>query len=178
MSKTLEEIADTKAGSAEDSRQVNKGGWYELTTDEGKVIRLLAVNHPKFGSAQADAYIRLGFNWKEPATEKDLEGVEFIDDRQVHSTGHAMPRHGDTVPRAEFEALMNRLASVESELSGQRGKASNTGEESTVVEKPLEKMNHAELAAYIQAEGLELEIPDGASKAQIVELIKAAQPAE
>ncbi len=105
--KSIDELNQAKAGSKEESKAVNPGGVYELPREDGSVDRIIVRDHPKFGTVQADAVIRVGYRFVRPATAEELQ------EQDMFTANTARKQVVDTVPKAHYDALEARLSALE-----------------------------------------------------------------
>lgn len=110
MAKSLEQLQASKGGSSLESngfgsqeRKQNPSGLYRHEKSGEEIITKW---HPLFGSAQADAAVRVGFEWVRDATEEELrEQYDFIP-----TPAAAAPANND-----ELKGILARLNALEAE---------------------------------------------------------------
>lgn len=169
--KTVEELKNQKVGSGELSKSKNIGGVYvRKAIEDGVEItidRVVAKNDPRSSSSvQADAAVRMGYVWEREAVPSDFH-KELVDENTGApvSTQTENRTSVDTVPRSEFDALAARLEALE----GSKTPVEPEG----YPDKPMLLWNKAQLTA--KAVEMKLEIPEGSTNKEIVELIESSQ---
>lgn len=179
--KSIEEIAAASAGeSAEDSPNQNPDGVYVFRDKDGNILATQIVqNHPKFGTAQADAMIRVGYEFLRKATPEELVPRPITGEPKKDASSASVP--ADMVPKAQFDALEARLAALEGGAASAAPVETPPVEEEVEapvadfpIDKPMKDWNKDQLTA--KAVSMGIEVPVEATKAEIVTMIEA-QPA-
>lgn len=123
--KSTEELRSSAPGEAEQSSTANPAGLYVHPASGAKAI---ALYHPKFGAAQADGLVRVGFEWVRDATPGELVGPGFgnVTGESVVTDSQSMgvEIRPDAVSRTEMEDLQAAMKKQQEEFEAYR-KASN-----------------------------------------------------
>jgi len=152
--KTNEELLAASAGEvAEESTTTNPAGMYVIRDPETRevIARAVAMYHPKFGSAQADGYIRAGYVFERPLTADDMKQPEFGNISPVQNDALAAgvtQRGTDTVPRSEFDEMVKTMKAQSAELERLAKLAAPASTEGAVIQAPD---NAADKAAQADA---------------------------
>jgi hypothetical protein len=114
MTKTIEQLANSKAGSTAESNGFGgaekpylPGGVYELRDpDNGNrvVDTQILKSHPLFGDSQAAAFIRVGYKYVRDADPSELKTLEIQQGQVTNSSSNE-----------EIKGIMARLSAVEDE---------------------------------------------------------------
>lgn len=137
------------AGNAPESGERDKKGGIYLHPETGH--RLIAITHPKFGSSQADAYVRAGFKFERDATADEMAGREPL--KQAKVVKYAYVDEDVEQPEVEDEKVEEP--------------------ESQYPDRPIGTWNKALLTQ--KAGELGIEIEEGTTNAEIVKLIQEKQ---
>lgn len=107
MPKSVEQLAASTGGSTAETngmggqeKPFNQAGVYEHPKSGERII---AKAHPLFGNAQADAMVRLGFEWVREATPDELKEQVFL------------PRPADNGSADDIKGVLARLQLLENE---------------------------------------------------------------
>jgi hypothetical protein len=100
--------------SAESSRlsPVYPAGVYRYDRGEKEDPRyefIIARDHPRFGTVQADALVQVGYEFVRDATAEELQQQDMFTESVIAGI-HKEPQ---TVPKAEFDKLNARLEALE-----------------------------------------------------------------
>lgn len=135
---------------------------------------LIAIETEKFGNPQADAYVRLGFEFVGPVEKKeDKEAVAAIPD--PHAAPVATPLGVKSVAELEAELALAKVRESEAKERREEAEKVNKVAENSVAdnttEKKLDGLKKAELLEIAKEEGVEVE--DNATVPQLKAAIEA-----
>lgn len=124
MAKSLDQLQASKGGSSVESngfgsqeKQQNPSGLYRHEKSGAEVITKW---HPLFGAAQADAFVRLGFEFIREATPEELtEKLDFTPAQKEAAPSSGEELKGIYARLNELESKNEALEAENAELKGE-----------------------------------------------------------